>query len=185
MTDEQLRNKELIEKYPFLMPTNRWTGEVPDDYDYTYTEIDAMPEGWMAAFGMQLCDDLKAALIADEAERTETPEERRKVAGWHRTKMKDGDPDDYLHTWKFVQLKEKYGSLRIYCNFYTPRVDDVIHKYDLLSETICIGCGKPATKVSQGWISPWCDDCAAKLKYERFLPIDYDSDEVEEECCEE
>ena len=23
----------------------------------------------------------------------------------------------------------------------------------------CIVCGKPATKMSTGWISPYCDDC--------------------------
>ena len=39
-TKEQ--NKKLIERYPFLMPRNRWTGKVPEDYDYSYTELDAI-----------------------------------------------------------------------------------------------------------------------------------------------
>ena len=35
------------------MPRNRWTGEVPEDYDYSYTELDSMPDGWRKAFGEQ------------------------------------------------------------------------------------------------------------------------------------
>ena len=31
-----MNNKELIERYPFLLPRNRWTGEIPEDYDYDY-----------------------------------------------------------------------------------------------------------------------------------------------------
>ena len=42
------KNKELVEKYPFLMPHNRWTDHIPEDYDYSYTELDAMPDGWSA-----------------------------------------------------------------------------------------------------------------------------------------
>ena len=33
-------NKKLCKEFPFLIPRNRWTGEIPDDYDYTYTELD-------------------------------------------------------------------------------------------------------------------------------------------------
>lgn len=40
-----MTNKELVEEFPFLLPRNRFTGEVPKDYDYSYTELDAMPEG--------------------------------------------------------------------------------------------------------------------------------------------
>ena len=31
------KNKELIKKYPFLLPRNVWTDKVPEDYDYSYT----------------------------------------------------------------------------------------------------------------------------------------------------
>lgn len=44
-------NKQLVEKYPFLLPRNRWTGKVQEDYDYSYTELDGMPDGWRKAFG--------------------------------------------------------------------------------------------------------------------------------------
>ena len=48
---EKEYNKQLCEKYPFLLPRNRWTGLVHPDYDYSYTELDAMPTGWRKAFG--------------------------------------------------------------------------------------------------------------------------------------
>ena len=56
------RNRELCEKYPFLIPRNRWSGmritEAQDggfwpgdhdkipEYDWEYTELDEMPDGW-------------------------------------------------------------------------------------------------------------------------------------------
>ena len=38
-------NKKLIEEFPFLLPKNRFTGEVISDYDYEFTELDSMPSG--------------------------------------------------------------------------------------------------------------------------------------------
>ena len=38
-------NKLMIKEFPFLLPRNRWTGLVDDDYDYSYNELEAMPEG--------------------------------------------------------------------------------------------------------------------------------------------
>ena len=36
MITDEIReyNKQLIAKYPWLLPYNRFTGKVPDDYDY-------------------------------------------------------------------------------------------------------------------------------------------------------
>ena len=61
MTAEENRN--LIERFSFLLPRNCWTGKVPEDYDYSYTELDAMPDGWRKTFGEQLCEELKAELV--------------------------------------------------------------------------------------------------------------------------
>ena len=128
-------NKKLVEKYPFLIPRNRWTGFIPDDYDYSYTEIDDMPTGWRKAFGLQMCDEI--AEILKKA--------------------------DYLNEYRITQIKEKYGYLRWY-DFGVPEsifteLGLVIAKYEVLSSKICIKCGKPATKVTLGWIEPYCDEC--------------------------
>ena len=50
---------------------------------------------------------------------------------------------------------------------------DIIPKYERLSARTCIRCGNPATKVSTGWISPYCDTCAGKISHaERFISIE-------------
>ena len=69
------KNKELIEKYPFLLiKTDPWTGKelAPEEIDYTTTWFDEIPEGWAKAFGEQMCDELleiqKKADCVDEYE---------------------------------------------------------------------------------------------------------------------
>ena len=148
------KNKELIKKYPFLLPRNVWTDKVLEDYDYSYTRLDEIPDGWRIAFGEQLCEELKDALLQ---------------AG-------------YLDKFRFTQIKEKYGTLRLYNNGCNKEAWDVINKYEALSARTCIVCGKPATKISQGWICPYCDKCGDNLKVpETFVNIDeyFSNDETE------
>lgn len=156
------KNKELCRKYPFLIPHNRWSGiriteasnggywprspESIPEYDYSYTELDDMPEGWRIAFGEQLCDELKEEL------------------------EKSGHMNDY----RIMQIKEKYGMLRWYDNGKTPAISNIINKYTGISKRTCICCGKPATNITIGWISPYCDSCCK----ETSVPIDeYYSDQ--------
>ena len=70
----QEQNRALCEAYPFLDRNRRWGAKdcpdgpkpgVPEDlkeWDYEYTELDCMPDGWRIAFGEQLCAELKAEL---------------------------------------------------------------------------------------------------------------------------
>ena len=145
--DEKIiaENKRLVEEYPFLMPRNRFTDEIPDDYDYTYTELDDMPDGWRKAFGEQMCAEIKEAL--------------------------GPNVDDY----RVIQIKEKYGQLRWYGMNSNEKVFEIIDKYSQLSEHICVSCGAPATKISLGWICPWCDECASKM-YGKFVPLNPNKD---------
>ena len=124
-------NRELCEKYPWLIPTNRWTGEIVEDYDYDYTELDSMPEGWRIAFGDQMVEELNQELV------------------------KGGFVNDY----RITQIKEKYGGLRWYDNGNTKEGYNIINKYESLSQRTCICCGKPAKYITLGWISPFCEDC--------------------------
>ena len=157
------RNRKLCERYPFLIPSNRWSGiriteaggggywpgnpdEIPE-YDYEFTELDDMPEGWRIAFGEQMCEELKQELLASGGE-------------------------EALQEYRIVQIKEKYGFLRWYDNGCTSRwCHEILPKYEALSERTCIRCGKPATQISTGWISPWCDECAKSIPY-RMVPVD-------------
>ena len=74
---------------------------------------------------------------------------------------------DYVDKFRFVQIKEKYGTLRLYHEGVPEKiyaeVEEWEAKYDGLSEKTCIHCGKPAKYVSIGWISPWCEDCAKEI----------------------
>lgn len=150
---EIIKNMELVAKYPFLaMREYDWkyyeeTGEdryiIPDDYDYEFTWLDSMPNGWRIAFGEQMCEEIMNALIEE----------------------------DFVDKYSIMQIKEKFGSLRWYTSGAPQKVHDIVDKYELISERTCINCGKPATKISMGWICPWCDDCAKNVKGE-FWDID-------------
>ena len=135
-------NKELCEKFPFLIPHNRFTDKVLEDWNYEYTELDAMPEGWRRTFGLQMCEELE-----EELERIGKQNE-----------------------WRIMQIKEKFGFLHFYSNWYTKELNKIITKYEEKSKYICIHCGAPATKITTGWLSPWCDKCAELLD-ERTIDI--------------
>lgn len=140
----QDHNKKLIERYPFLSPRNRWDDTISSSYDYTYTELDDMPKGWRIAFGIKMLEEIRAELIKN----------------------------DFLDKYRIIQIKEKYGQLRWYDNGSTNEILNIITKYEQLSEITCIVCGAPATQISLGWISPYCDYCAAEFDNQKYKPID-------------
>ena len=133
----KMENKRLCKRYPFLQLRNPWTDElIKSDY---YTNLDEMPAGWKCAFGKDMCEEIRQVLIKA----------------------------NYLNKYRVVQIKEKYGSLRWYDDGAPSSIyhelQDVIDKYEGMSVRTCIWCGRPATKISQGWISPWCDKCAERI----------------------
>jgi rubrerythrin len=130
----------LLKKHPYLLPRNDFTDEVTEDYDYSYTILDEMPDGWKKAFGEQMCDEITTVL--------------KKY--------------NYLDEYRVVQVKEKYARLCWFDNGVPKECWDrfyaIIDKYEDMSERTCVVCGKTATKMSRGWICPYCDDCAKKLE---------------------
>lgn len=133
----KLKNKKLCKRYPFLAVCDWWTGEPIKGYSFTY--LDDMPKGWRKAFGKHMCEEIRTVLIKG----------------------------NYLYEYRVVQIKEKYGALRWYDGGAPTSIyyelQDIIDKYEELSARTCICCGRPATKISLGWISPFCDKCAEKL----------------------
>lgn len=128
-------NMGLVNRFPFLLPRNTFSDEVVDDYDYTWTELDAMPEAWCKTFGEQMAAELDEVL----------------------------KKENYSEKYRIVQIKEKFGGLRWYDNGVPTsihkEVRDIIRKYEDLSEKICIRCGKPATHTTSGWITYVCEEC--------------------------
>ena len=100
----------------------------------TTNELDALDDGWMKAFGIQICKDLRAALIKDK----------------------------FLFKYRISQIKEKFVQLRWYDNARTKEIDDIISKYEALSEHTCITCGRPAKYITSGYILPLCENCISE-----------------------
>lgn len=103
----------------------------------TYTELDAMKSdcyGWYKRFGKQLLIDMKKQLKKDKM----------------------------LYSFRITQIKEKWGSFRLYCNCASKEMYDLIEKYSSMSEGICIDCGKDADIITDGYVCPYCLDCYNK-----------------------
>lgn len=108
---------------------------------YDSTWYDAIPEGWRKAFGKQLSKELKIAL------------------------KKDG----ILKTFRFMDIKEKWGELCLYNNGVGNNTDRVITKYEKMALAYCIHCGKPVRYVTHGYITYICEECSKKELWGRKL----------------
>lgn len=59
---------------------------------------------------------------------------------------------------KFIQIKEKFGTLRAYVeNPTTDQEYEIITRYESKSATVCYECGEPATHMNRGWITYACE----------------------------
>lgn len=121
-------------RYPFWKCSNALTSKF---LGYSLTWYDYIPKGWQKAFGKQLSKDIKKA-----------GKESRRRLGYKSWKN--------LISWQ--QIKEKYGELRLYASA-SDEIMHVLEKYELLSSGYCIGCGKPARYMTQGWIEYVCKEC--------------------------
>ena len=141
------KNKELLEKYPWLYPVSEYTGKPLENYDYSFTWMDDIPLGWNIAFGKQMVEELGALL----------------------------EKYNYQDEYSICQIKEKFGGLRWYDNgFPTEGYEEYkewLDKYEELSYKTCIDCGKPAKYFTRGWITPICEDCAKEYEYALFEHI--------------
>lgn len=68
--------------------------------------------------------------------------------------------DEYTNI-EFFQVKEKFGTLRVYADYSDPVVDVIIEETCKKSATVCAVCGtdKAKTKVLRGWYYTFCDPC--------------------------
>lgn len=125
-------NKRLIEYFPFLQPRNVWTDKILEDYDYDYIlGVGDLPYGWERLF-LLYCKHLKVEL----------------------------DKFNFTDKFRFSQIKEKYGDMRLYNNGYPKdsKCSDLEYIYSHLSTYVCQECGKPAKYESRGWIAQECEE---------------------------
>lgn len=126
----------MLKKYPWLLPRNDWTGLPPKNYDYSWTELDALPTGWRIAFGDLIVADIDRVL--------------RKA--------------NYVGKYRIMQIKEKFASLRWYDNGIPNSIYDeyngIINAYESISEHVCLICGAVDVHVADfGWLAPLCKHC--------------------------
>jgi hypothetical protein len=57
------------------------------------------------------------------------------------------------------QVKEKFGTLRIYCSHETPFIQGAVAMAESISATICEDCGMPGIRRQESWIKTRCDVC--------------------------
>ena len=107
-------------------------------------EADFLPEGWVDTFIPEMKKELANVL------------------------------GSYVDDFTVLQIKDKYATLRMYWSWedrdyddneagdlreLTKEIENIIRKYEKISEQTCVVCGKPATKFTTGWIMPVCDYC--------------------------
>ena len=143
-----MTNKEIIERYPFYAPIDLYARIIPpEEHKYEYTLLDDVPTGWHDLM-LILGEELRKELI--------------KI--------------NYLDKFHIIQAKEKFGQLRIYHDGVPSgsNIDDIIGNYSVLSENVCMACGKPdSPQFTRGWISCYCKDCYCKIRSPKEWDIDY------------
>lgn len=60
---------------------------------------------------------------------------------------------------KFDQIKEKYGTLRVYFSGGDEYVEGLVSMAEAISGKICEVCGNKGQPNKGGWISTLCDSC--------------------------
>lgn len=155
------RMAELLEKYPFLKHRYFWKLE-PDDV-YTTVEENLEHNYYKYWDGTGWEDIWKNRYL---------PRLFKEYDSWD---------DDTKKKFYFSQVKEKYGTLRIYTSFSSDNDLETIAEW--FSEYTCAECGKePHTKdgkrviwTTRGWITNLCEDCARK-----YIEKGYDEDFIDE-----
>lgn len=60
---------------------------------------------------------------------------------------------------KAMQVKEKFGGLRFYMNYYVEEIEELINEAEEKSYKTCERCGAPGKSREGGWIITLCDKC--------------------------
>ena len=91
--------------------------------------------------------------------------------GWHKILVKlfsdiselDEIPEDF----EIVQIKEKFGGLRVYVTVGTDEIYDLIAVAELEAENTCESCGTKNDTVRNAphngfWLKTYCSECAGE-----------------------
>ena len=75
----------------------------------------------------------------------------------------------------FTQIKEKWGGLRVYVNYGTKELYDMIEKAESESYEICETCGsrEDVGEKYDGWYKTMCHECFLKMVKKRDYPMTF------------
>lgn len=150
---------ELLHKYPFLRYRNVWNGKQCFHGKSKNLEINHY-KAWDGTGWEELWKKYLSRLFKD-------------YDSWSKKDQK---------SFCFTQIKEKYGTMRIYTSFTSDGDNELIA--EMLSEYTCFQCGKRPIdengKIyiwkSCGYILPFCDECKAKYHDEDYEKAVLDND---------
>ena len=123
---------------------------------YYSTWYEDIPKGWRIAFGKQFLKDMKKCLKKNHE----------------------------LRSFRFHEIKEKWGRLCLYCGSATEETHKLLEKYGDLSEEYCYFCGKPTKYLTQGYELFLCEECFEKEIQRRshYLNTPEKIEKFKEEC---
>jgi len=83
---------------------------------------------------------------------------------------------------EIMQIKEKFAGLRIYTNFGTKELHEMIEDAEMQSYNTCECCGKyiEGAKVDGGWYYALCDDCFNEMVETRKKTFEEFKKKIEE-----
>ena len=84
----------------------------------------------------------------------------KEIENW----LRENEKDFPFEVPKIVQVKEKFGIIRIYTNILTEKMDEIIRQAEVKSSYTCEECGKPGEMRGKGWLYIACNECYEKRK---------------------
>jgi hypothetical protein len=87
--------------------------------------------------------------------------------GWHDlianmvTEVKEALAKEPILDFSFLQVKQKFGQLRVYCHPHRDDISKIITKYEDLSLEVCELCGNESTENTES-MRVRCVDCLGK-----------------------
>lgn len=147
---ERIRDGKYMEKWGRRIPTyvnHYYKTENKEDGEWEREEFDFIPQWPYELFGIE-CGKGWYELI-------------NPVLEYIDEYNKDKNDDDKL---EIHQIKEKWGQLEIYLNFYTDDVKKLIYEAQDEASKTCELCGNKENvgMAYEGWLTTECHDCMKK-----------------------
>jgi hypothetical protein len=127
------------------------------DFPLCFGDYGKDPKESCMAFGCE-CGDGWYGILREACEKSEPI-----IARWLAEHKNDADYKEWAP--RFSQVKEKFGTLRIYFTTYpqdqdSMNLDDIEEDAEEKSSVTCESCGKPGKLRGQGWYYTSCLLCA-------------------------